>query len=200
MSAPKPVVLCILDGWGHREDREANAPVLADTPNFDRIMAESPSAFLTTHGPDVGLPTGQMGNSEVGHTNIGAGRVVAMDLGQIDLAIPKLTKTCKVYLGSHTKTETSEGLLVSFGALDEHDTDAGRRGRLRNLGSFRGEVDEATFNVHGGSLSIGHPFGATGARMVTTMANELANTGKETALLGICAAGGLGAAAVLEAV
>ena len=63
-----------------------------------------------------------------------------------------------------------------------------------------GEIDEDNFNVYGGSLSIGHPFGATGARMVTTMANELARTGKETALLGICAAGGLGAAAVLEAV
>ncbi len=87
MSNPKPVVLCILDGWGHRAERSANAPVLADTPNFDRIMAENPMAYLTTHGPDVGLPSGQMGNSEVGHTNIGAGRVVAMDLGQIDLAI-----------------------------------------------------------------------------------------------------------------
>ena len=87
MSAPKPVVLCILDGWGHRDPTEANAPKLADTPSFDRIMATCPSAFLTTHGPDVGLPSGQMGNSEVGHTNIGAGRVVAMDLGQIDLAI-----------------------------------------------------------------------------------------------------------------
>jgi acetyl-CoA acyltransferase len=63
-----------------------------------------------------------------------------------------------------------------------------------------GEIDDDKFNLYGGSLSIGHPFGATGARMVTTMANELANTGKETALLGICAAGGLGAAAVLEAV
>ena len=63
-----------------------------------------------------------------------------------------------------------------------------------------GEIDEDHFNVHGGSLSIGHPFGATGARMITTMANELASSGKETALLGICAAGGLGAAAVLEAV
>ena len=63
-----------------------------------------------------------------------------------------------------------------------------------------GEIDDDTFNIHGGSLSIGHPFGATGARMVTTMANELARSGKETALLGICAAGGLGAAAVLEAV
>lgn len=63
-----------------------------------------------------------------------------------------------------------------------------------------GEIDDDRLNVHGGSLSIGHPFGATGARMVTTMANELAITGRETALLGICAAGGLGAAAVLEAV
>ncbi|MBI4953886.1 MAG: acetyl-CoA C-acyltransferase [Myxococcales bacterium] len=63
-----------------------------------------------------------------------------------------------------------------------------------------GEVDPARLNVHGGSLALGHPFGATGARMVTTMANELARTGKRTALLGICAAGGLGAAAVLERV
>jgi acetyl-CoA acyltransferase len=61
-----------------------------------------------------------------------------------------------------------------------------------------GEVDPARLNVHGGSIALGHPFGATGARMVTTMANELHATGKETALLGICAAGGLGAAAVLE--
>jgi acetyl-CoA acyltransferase len=63
-----------------------------------------------------------------------------------------------------------------------------------------GEVDPARLNVHGGSLALGHPFGATGARMVTTMANELALTGKKTALLGLCAAGGLGAAAVLERV
>ena len=87
MSTPKPVVLCILDGWGLRDERAANAPVLAKTPTFDRIMATCPNAKLITHGPDVGLPSGQMGNSEVGHTNIGAGRVVAMDLGQIDLAI-----------------------------------------------------------------------------------------------------------------
>ena len=85
--APKPVVLCILDGWGARSDAEANAPALAQTPNFDRIMQQCPNTQLITHGRDVGLPTGQMGNSEVGHTNIGAGRVVAMDLGQIDLAI-----------------------------------------------------------------------------------------------------------------
>ncbi len=87
MLVPKPVVLCILDGWGLREDRTANAPALADVPNFNRIWADCPHSTLTTFGPDVGLPTGQMGNSEVGHTNIGAGRVVAMDLGAIDLAI-----------------------------------------------------------------------------------------------------------------
>lgn len=87
MPAPKPVVLCILDGWGLSDAEEGNAPRLARTPNFDRIMAGCPHATLVTHGPDAGLPKGQMGNSEVGHTNIGAGRVVAMDLGQIDLAI-----------------------------------------------------------------------------------------------------------------
>ncbi len=87
MTTPKPVVLCILDGWGIREADDANAPALADTQNFDRIMRDCPSSQLITHGPDVGLPSGQMGNSEVGHTNIGAGRVVPMDLGMIDLAI-----------------------------------------------------------------------------------------------------------------
>lgn len=87
MSTPKPVVLCILDGWGLSSDTSSNAPALARTPNFDRMMSECPNAKLLTHGNDAGLPTGQMGNSEVGHTNIGAGRVVAMDLGQIDLAI-----------------------------------------------------------------------------------------------------------------
>lgn len=87
MTAPKPVVLCILDGWGLSDDSPANAPALAATPNFDRIWNDCPHARLITHGPDAGLPSGQMGNSEVGHTNIGAGRVVAMDLGQIDLAI-----------------------------------------------------------------------------------------------------------------
>ncbi|HQY42671.1 MAG TPA: 2,3-bisphosphoglycerate-independent phosphoglycerate mutase [Paracoccaceae bacterium] len=87
MTRPKPVVLCILDGWGLRAEVTGNAVAQADTPAWDGIVATCPKAQLITHGPDVGLPSGQMGNSEVGHTNIGAGRVVAMDLGQIDLAI-----------------------------------------------------------------------------------------------------------------
>ncbi len=91
MSVPKPVVLCILDGWGIGPDPSVSAPALADTPVMDRLLASCPNATLVTHGPNVGLPRGQMGNSEVGHTNIGAGRVVAMDLGQIDLAIEEGT-------------------------------------------------------------------------------------------------------------
>ncbi|HBN30741.1 MAG TPA: hypothetical protein DD416_05840 [Rhodobacteraceae bacterium] len=87
MTTPKPVILCILDGWGLRTERANNAPVLANTPTFDRLMATCPNATLKTCGRDVGLPDGQMGNSEVGHMNIGAGRVVSMDLGKIDLAI-----------------------------------------------------------------------------------------------------------------
>jgi 2,3-bisphosphoglycerate-independent phosphoglycerate mutase len=82
-----PVVLIILDGWGISPSREANAVALADTPNFDRIWAECPHATLTAQGNAVGLPEGQMGNSEVGHTNIGAGRIVWMDLPRIDKAI-----------------------------------------------------------------------------------------------------------------
>ena len=85
--AATPTVLCILDGWGCGASEVGNAPKLAKTPCFDHIMESCPTAELITYGPDVGLPSGQMGNSEVGHMNIGAGRVVAMDLGQIDLAI-----------------------------------------------------------------------------------------------------------------
>jgi len=85
--APRPVVLCILDGWGLAPPGPGNAVARAETPVFDRLMRDCPHATLVTHGRDAGLPSGQMGNSEVGHTNIGAGRVVAMDLGQIDLAL-----------------------------------------------------------------------------------------------------------------
>ena len=82
-----PVVLCILDGWGLSKDKNSSAPALARTPNFDHLWTTCPKTTLLTHGIDVGLPPGQMGNSEVGHMNIGAGRIVSMDLGQIDLEI-----------------------------------------------------------------------------------------------------------------
>ncbi|WP_429810421.1 2,3-bisphosphoglycerate-independent phosphoglycerate mutase [Ensifer sp. B1-9] len=83
----KPTVLMIMDGWGWREASHGNAVLLASTPNFDRLWSCCPHAFLTTHGPSVGLPDGQMGNSEVGHLNIGAGRIVMQDLPRIDAAV-----------------------------------------------------------------------------------------------------------------
>ena len=86
MPKTKRILLCILDGWGLRREREANAIALAGTPNLDRFAAGMPSTRLLTSGLAVGLPEGQMGNSEVGHTNIGAGRIVYQDLVRINLA------------------------------------------------------------------------------------------------------------------
>lgn len=83
----KAVVLCILDGWGHRENGPDNAIVSAKTPHWDDIVAHSSHTLLEASELDVGLPEGQMGNSEVGHMNIGAGRVILQDLPRIDEAI-----------------------------------------------------------------------------------------------------------------
>ncbi len=84
---PKPLVLIILDGWGYAPPSNANAISLARKPTYDRLLAEYPNTLIHTSGRYVGLPTGQMGNSEVGHLNIGAGRVVYMDITKIDLMI-----------------------------------------------------------------------------------------------------------------
>ena len=84
---PKPVVLCVLDGWGHREETDHNAIALARTPHLDRLFDIYPHALLNASSTDVGLPQGQMGNSEVGHMNLGAGRVVVQDLPRVDAAI-----------------------------------------------------------------------------------------------------------------
>ncbi len=87
MSRPKPVLLLILDGWGHREETAHNAIAQARLPNWRRLLAGYPHALVDTHGLSVGLPDGQMGNSEVGHMNIGSGRIVYQDLTRIDAAI-----------------------------------------------------------------------------------------------------------------
>ena len=87
MQQRRPVMLVILDGWGWREDAADNAIRQAKTPTFDRLWQTGPHGFLHTSGNDVGLPDGQMGNSEVGHLNIGAGRVVMQDLPRIGAAI-----------------------------------------------------------------------------------------------------------------
>ena len=87
MQHQRPVMLVILDGWGWRDDPRYNAIRQAKTPNFGRLWQSGPHGILHTSGKDVGLPDGQMGNSEVGHLNIGAGRVVIQDLPRIDKAI-----------------------------------------------------------------------------------------------------------------
>jgi len=84
---PRPVVLCILDGWGERAPAPDNAIALAETPVWDRFMADCPHSRLDASAEEVGLPAGQMGNSEVGHMNLGAGRAVLQDLPRIDAAI-----------------------------------------------------------------------------------------------------------------
>lgn len=130
MPAPKPVVLCILDGWGLRAETFANAVALADTPAYDRLMATCPHARLVTHGPDVGLPSGQMGNSEVGHTNIGAGRVVAMDLGQIDLAIEDRSFFSNEAILAFTQTlKASGGTAHLMGVI----SDGGVHGHIEHV-------------------------------------------------------------------
>ena len=87
MFCPKPLILVILDGWGYRAETKANAIALARKPTYDRLLREYPNTLIQTSGPYVGLPEGQMGNSEVGHLNIGAGRIVHMDSTRIELMI-----------------------------------------------------------------------------------------------------------------
>jgi 2,3-bisphosphoglycerate-independent phosphoglycerate mutase len=88
MNAPKkPVVLIVLDGWGHREEREHNAILAAKLPTWDRLWRDYPHGLVSGSGEDVGLPDGQMGNSEVGHMNLGAGRVVYQDFTRVTKAI-----------------------------------------------------------------------------------------------------------------
>jgi 2,3-bisphosphoglycerate-independent phosphoglycerate mutase len=87
MNSGRPLVLTILDGWGYCPPSEGNAIAIARKPNYDRLLREYPNTLVHTSGPFVGLPKGQMGNSEVGHLNIGAGRVIYMDVTRIDLMI-----------------------------------------------------------------------------------------------------------------
>src|SRR6266699_2442743 len=87
LQRPKPIVLTVLDGWGYRTETKGNAIALARKPNYDRLLKDFPNTLIHTSGPYVGLPEGQMGNSEVGHMNMGAGRIIHMDITRIDLMI-----------------------------------------------------------------------------------------------------------------
>ena len=125
---PKPVVLLILDGWGHREDPADNALAQATLPNWRRLLATAPHTLIHTEGRHVGLPDGQMGNSEVGHMNLGAGRIVYQDLTRIDAAIEdgsffdntELVAVC-TEAASSGKTVHVFGLL-SPGGVHSHET------------------------------------------------------------------------------
>src|SRR5437870_53122 len=79
-----PLALIIIDGWGHSPSREGNAIALASKPFYDELCEKYPQTLLTAHGTHVGLPEGVMGNSEVGHLNLGSGRVIRMDVSLID--------------------------------------------------------------------------------------------------------------------
>jgi 2,3-bisphosphoglycerate-independent phosphoglycerate mutase len=84
---PKPIVLTVLDGWGYSPEKKGNAIALARTPNYDRLLRDFPNTLIHSSGSYVGLPDGQMGNSEVGHLNMGAGRIIQMDITRIDRMI-----------------------------------------------------------------------------------------------------------------
>ena len=126
---PRPVVLAILDGWGYSETPEYNAIHAASTPNWDRLWATKPHVSVDTSGISVGLPSGQMGNSEVGHLNLGAGRVIYQDVTRISKAIddgefavnPQLTEAVDAAARGGGVVHVI-GLLSPGGvhALDEH--------------------------------------------------------------------------------
>ena len=124
----KPLLLMILDGWGINPELEGNAVAQARTPNMNRLSAEYPSGEIDGSGLSVGLPAGQMGNSEVGHTNIGAGRVVYQDLTRISKSIadgdffenPALVECMQKAKAGSGKLHLSG--LLSDGGVHSHDT------------------------------------------------------------------------------
>src|SRR6201986_1651830 len=114
----RPALLCILDGWGWRTEKTDNAIAEANTPNYTKLLADCPHALLQTSGHAVGLPTGQMGNSEVGHMNIGAGRGVAQDLPRIDVAIEDGSIARRpVLLALVDKVKVSKGAVHMMGLM-----------------------------------------------------------------------------------
>jgi len=120
MARPKPLVLVILDGWGYAPPSNANAIALARKPTYDKLLREFPNMLIHTSGRYVGLPTGQMGNSEVGHLNIGAGRVVYMDITKLDLMIENGEFFSNPVLMSAMKNARSGGRrLHVFGLLSD---------------------------------------------------------------------------------
>jgi 2,3-bisphosphoglycerate-independent phosphoglycerate mutase len=126
-SRPKPVLLLILDGWGHRDETADNAIALANVPHWRRLLAECPHTLVHTEGRFVGLPDGQMGNSEVGHMNIGAGRIVYQDLTRVDAEIESgaFFENTELLAACHTARDAGGTLhlmgLLSPGGVHSHE-------------------------------------------------------------------------------
>jgi 2,3-bisphosphoglycerate-independent phosphoglycerate mutase len=117
-SRPAPVVLLVLDGWGYRAEREGNAIAMANVPTWDRLWSRAPRTLLEASGEAVGLPCGQIGNSEVGHLNLGAGRVVMQDLVRISAAVADgRFFTNEVLLGACRAVKTNGGTLHLVGLI-----------------------------------------------------------------------------------
>src|SRR5882672_10844550 len=139
----RPVVLIVLDGWGYRAEKDGNAIELARTPVWHKLWERQPRTLLTASGRPVGLPEGQMGNSEVGHLNLGAGRVVPQDIVRISDAIadgsfyeiPALVNLC-AGVKQRRGTLHLVGLLGSGGvhALDRHVEGALELARRQGVG------------------------------------------------------------------
>jgi 2,3-bisphosphoglycerate-independent phosphoglycerate mutase len=144
-AAARPVVLCVLDGWALNPRREDNAVALARTPTMDGLWQRAPHATLLTHGGDVGLPDGQMGNSEVGHMNLGAGRVVMQELPRIDQAI-------------------DEGRLTEAAAFGEFVAALRRRGGTAHL---MGLMSDGGVHAHQRHIAaLANALGAAGVPVV----------------------------------
>ena len=124
---PKPTALIILDGWGYREETANNAIANANTPTWDRLLNEYPNALIQTSGEAVGLPDGQMGNSEVGHMNLGAGRIVYQNYTRINKTIRdgELTNNAALAAAMDKAAETGKAVhllgLLSPGGVHSHE-------------------------------------------------------------------------------
>lgn len=181
MPTPKPVVLCILDGWGLRDAVEGNAPKQAHTPHFDAIM-RGPHAQLVTHGRDAGLPGGQMGNSEVGHTNIGAGRVVAMDLGQIELSIEDGSFfTADALVAFIEKLKASGGAAHLMGVV----SDGGVHGHLDHIIAAAKAITDASVPVIIHAITDGRDVAPSSAKaFMATLTETLPDNAKIATVIG----------------
>jgi 2,3-bisphosphoglycerate-independent phosphoglycerate mutase len=145
MKHPKPLALIILDGFGYREEDSHNAINHAKTPNIDALLAEHPNILISGSGKDVGLPDTQMGNSEVGHMNLGAGRIIYQDLTRIDKAVAgkKLARNKSIKKLINT-TKANNGNLHIMGLL----SDGGVHSHIRHIQAMADTASEAGINVY----------------------------------------------------